>query len=103
MLEFQKHSAEFESRKIKIIAASTDPQDKAAETVNKYGITFAVGYGLSPAALSAASGAFFNPEKNFLHATGFIINPDARIENAVYSSRSIGRLTAKDCLAFIKS
>lgn len=103
MLEFQKTIAEFDRRHINVVAASADPVEEAANTVSKYGITFPVGYGLSPADVSTATGAFFNPEKHFIHAAGFIIGPDGKVENAVYSSRSIGRLTAKDCLAFIKS
>ncbi len=94
--------ADFEKRGIRIIAASSDPEEEAAKTVEKYGLTFAVGYGLIPAKVSSTTGAFYHPEKNFLHATGFIVSPEGKIENAVYSSRSIGRLTAKDCLAFIK-
>jgi peroxiredoxin len=94
--------AEFGKKNIRIIAASSDPEEEAAKTVDKYSLTFSVGYGLIPSEVSAITGAFFHPGKNFLHATGFIVGPEGKIENAVYSSRSIGRLAAKDCLAFVK-
>jgi hypothetical protein len=60
-----------------------------------------MGYGLNPLEISALTGAFYNERERYLHATGFIIGPDRKIEDAVYSSRSIGRLVAKDCLEFI--
>ncbi len=84
-----------------MIAASTDTWDEALGTVERYKLTFRIGYGLDPRQTSSLTGAFYNEKERYLHATGFIIGPDGRIENAVYSSRSIGRLVAKDCLEFI--
>jgi len=101
LLDFQRNIIEFEKKNITIIATSSDPEEEAVKTVDKYGLTFSVGYGLIPSKVSAVTGAFFNPQKNFLYATGFIIGPEGKIENSVYSSGSIGRLTAKDCLDFI--
>lgn len=102
MLDFQRSIAEFEKKNIRIIAASSDTEEDAGKTVDKYGLTFSVGYGLTPSEVSAITGAFFNLEKNHIQATGFIVSPEGKIENAVYSSSAIGRLTASDCLAFIK-
>ena len=102
MLDFQRSIAEFEKNNIRIIAASSDTKEEAGKTVDKYGLTFSVGYGLIPTEVSAITGAFFHPEKNFLHAAGFVVSPEGKIENAVYTSNAIGRLTASDCLAFIK-
>ncbi len=101
MLDFQKNMKEFEKRNIQVIAASADTWDQALGTVERYKITFRIGYGLNPREVSALTGAFYNEREKYLHATGFIIGPDGRIEDAVYSSRSIGRLVAKDCLEFI--
>ncbi len=92
---------EFEKRNIQVIAASADKWDQALGTVERYKLTFRIGYGLDPPEVSALTGAFFSKEEKYLHATGFVINPDGMIEDAVYSSRSIGRLVAKDCLEFI--
>ncbi len=102
MLDFQKNIKEFEKNNIGVVAASADSQEDARKTVEKYRLTFKVGFGLVPREVSAMTGAFYNEEKNFLHATGFIVDPEGKIENAVYSSRSVGRLVAKDCLNFIK-
>ena len=103
MLDFQKHTAEFSKKNIQVIAASADPWEKVLQTAERYKLTFMIGYGLNPPEISALTGAFYNARENYLHATGFIIGPDKKVENAVYSSRSIGRLVAKDCLEFIGS
>jgi peroxiredoxin len=101
LLDFQRSIAEFEKKNIRILAASSDTEEDAGKTVDKYGLTFSVGFGLIPSEVSAITGAFFNLEKNHLHATGFIVSPEGKIENAVYSSSAIGRLTASDCLSYI--
>jgi len=94
---------DFEKRDIQIIAASADSWEKAIHTAEMYRLSYTIGYGLDPAEVSALTGAFYNAQENYLHATGFIIGPDGKIEDAVYSSRSVGRLVAKDCLDFIGS
>jgi peroxiredoxin len=101
LLDFQRNIREFEKKNIQVIAASADTWDEALGTVERYRLTFRIGYGLKPRQVSMLTGAFYNERENYLHATGFIMGPDGRIEDAVYSSRSIGRLVAKDCLEFI--
>ncbi len=101
MLDFQRNVKKFEKRNIRVIAASADSWEKALQTVDIYKLTFKVGYGVNPREFSTLTGAFYSAKENYIHATGFIINPDGKIEDAVYSSRSVGRLVAKDCLEFI--
>ena len=83
------------------MTASVDPVDKAREKAEKSGVKFPVGLGLSARDFSEATGAFYDAEKGFLHAAGFILRPDGRIASAVYSTGAIGRLTASDCLAWV--
>lgn len=92
---------DFEKKNIQVIAASADPWEKAIQTAEVYKLTFTIGYGLNPAEVSGLTGAFYSARDNHLHATGFIIGAGGKIEDAVYSSRSIGRLIAQDCLDFI--
>ncbi len=94
---------DFTRKNIQVTAASADSWEKALQTVERYRLTFRIGYGLNPPEISALTGAFYNAKENYLHATGFILGPDGKIESAVYSSRSIGRLVAEDCLEFIGS
>ena len=87
---------------INLLAASVDKMDKALEMVNDYGIEFPVGCNLDPVAVSGLTGAFYDGEGRFLHAAGFIIDPDGKIVNAVFSTGPLGRLRAENCLAKIE-
>lgn len=69
--------------------------------VEKNGLAFPVAYGLNANEFCKLSGAFFHEKKGFIHATGFIMQPDGIIVNAVYSTGPIGRLTASDTLRLI--
>jgi len=91
----------FRQRNITVIAASSDTIDHARDTVRLYRLSFTVCYGLDPMEISSKTGAFYSEEDRNLHAAGFIIEPGGRIFNGVYSTRSIGRLTAKDCIGLI--
>ncbi len=84
------------------MAASVDSVEKAKETVQKEGITFPVGYGLVAEEVSKTTGAYYEPAKKFLHATGFVIRPNNTIAVACYSTAQIGRLVAKDVLNLIR-
>lgn len=101
MLDFRKHAEEFARYNIHVIAASSDTWEQAIQTAEQYKLNFRIGYGMDPTEFSSLTGAFINERENYIHATGFILGTDGRIMNAVYSSRSIGRLVAKDCLDFI--
>jgi len=101
LLDFQKNVRDFQRKGVQVTAASADTWEKALQTVERYRLTFTIGYGLAAAQVSALTGAFYNEREGYLHATGFIISPGGRVESAVYSSRSIGRLVARDCLDFI--
>ena len=102
MADFQSSYKEFESEGIKIVAASVDSVEKAKETVQKGGIAFPVGYGLVAEEVSKTTGAYYEPGKKFLHATGFIIRPDNTVAVACYSTGPVGRFTAKDVLNLIR-
>lgn len=101
MLDFKKHRDEFARYDIKVIAASSDTWEQAIQTAEQYKLNFRIGYGIDPRQFSSLTGAFINERENYIHATGFIIGLDGRIMIAVYSTRSVGRLVAKDCLNFI--
>ncbi|MGD0238093.1 MAG: peroxiredoxin, partial [Syntrophorhabdales bacterium] len=59
-------------------------------------------HGLNAKEISLKTGAFYEGKEGYLHATGFVINPEGTIVNAVYSTMAIGRLVAKDCLGLIR-
>ena len=102
LLDFQVSEELFRKLDIQVVAASVDPLDKAQKTVQELGLTFQVGYGLDAKAVSALTGAFYEDSPRHLHATGFLVSPSGKVFNAVYSSRSIGRLTAQDVATIVE-
>lgn len=102
MADFQSLIGEFEKENVKVIAGSVDSLEKTAEYIKKLGATFPVAYGMDAKSVSDLTGAFYEKDKKFLHATGFILRPDKTIEVAVYSSAMVGRFVAADVLGLIK-
>lgn len=85
-----------------MVAASTDPLEKAKETVSEHSLTLPVGYGLPLKETAATFGAFYEERRGFLQATGFVVKPDRSIVVAQYSSGPIGRLVWQDILGLIQ-
>jgi len=87
---------------ITVVAASTDPPEKAKETVRELSLTLPVGYGLPLKETAAALGAFYEERRNILQATGFVLRPDKTIAVSQYSSGPIGRLVWQDILGLVQ-
>jgi peroxiredoxin len=88
--------------RIAVVAASTDPREKAAETAAEHSLTFPVGYGLPLEETARLVGAFYEEKRGILHATGFVVKPDHTIAVAQYSSGPIGRLVWQDVLSLVQ-
>ncbi len=102
MADFQSHIYDFDEKKIKVIAASADSLEDALKSVERKKLTFPVAYGLDARAFAAMTGAFFDDARGYLQATGFILRPDGRVDQAVYSTGPIGRLAPADTLSLIE-
>jgi len=102
LADFQSLIKEFEAEEISIIAGSADPAEKAGETVKKNGITFPIVYGMNAEETSRITGAYYDKNRQYIHATGFLIRPDNTIETVCYSSGTIGRFVAQDLLNLVK-
>jgi hypothetical protein len=83
------------------VAFSVDPEDKAGEMAAKHEASFPVGFGVDAVSISSGTGCFYEAGKGFLHATGFILDPDGTIVIGVYSTGPLGRLEAETCLTTI--
>jgi peroxiredoxin len=99
---FEKARPKLEDEGIRVVAASTDPLDKATETVKAHAIGFPVGYGLPLKETAATLGAFYEEKRGFLQATGFVLKPDGTIAVSQYSSGPIGRLVWQDVLGLVQ-
>jgi peroxiredoxin len=99
---FEKARPRLAEEGLRVVAASTDPLDKATETVEQHGITFPVGYALPLTETAATLGAFYEERRGVLQATGYVLKPDHTIAVAQYSSGPIGRLVWQDVLALVQ-
>ena len=102
MAAFEKARPKLEEEGIRVIAATTDPLDKATETVKEHALSFPVGHGLPLKETAATLGAFYEQKRGFLQATGFVVKPDWTIAVSQYSSGPIGRLVWQDVLGLVQ-
>lgn len=101
MADYQARIGEFEEKNIHVMAASTESLEEAQKMIERRKLTYPVAYGLDAREFSSRTGAFFDERKGFLHATGFILDPEGKVREGVYSTGPIGRFTAGDALALI--
>jgi len=101
LADYQARLSDFDERGITVAASSVDSLDHAQKTVAQLGLGFPIAFGLNAPEFASLTGAFYEREKNYLHATAFIIKPDGLVSNATYSTGSIGRLTPADALRLI--
>jgi len=83
------------------LAASVDGIEDATKIVKDNQLTFPVAYGLDEKEVSSVTGAFYEEDKGFIHATGFLFNREGTIIVVSYSTGAIGRLNPQDCIALI--
>ena len=102
MAAFEAERESLAADGIRVVAASTDPADKAAGTVNELSLGFPVGYELPLVETAAAVGAFYEERRGILHGTGFVLRPGGVIAVAQYSSGAIGRLAPGDVAGLIR-
>ncbi len=102
MAPFERAQPKLAEEGISVVAASTDPLEKAKETVSEHSLTFPVGYGLPMKETAATLGAFYEERRNILQATGFVMKPDKTIVVSQYSSGPIGRLVWQDILGLVQ-
>ena len=102
MAAFARAQDKLREEGISVVAAATDPVEKAKETVSDLSLTLPVGYGLPLKETAATFGAFYEERRGVLQATGFVIKPDQTIAVALYSSGPIGRLVWQDVLALVQ-
>ena len=60
------------------------------------------GYGADAGAIAAATGAYISADSRYVQSTGFLLDPDGRVEIAVYSSGAIGRLVPDDVAGYVR-
>jgi peroxiredoxin len=87
---------------IKVVALSVDDQGEASALADRLRLPFPVGYGADAGAIAAATGAYTSADSRYVQSTGFLLDPDGRVEIAVYSSGAIGRLVPDDVAGYVR-
>ncbi len=101
MADYQANLDQARAAGISVYAISTDPLDKAQQTVDKSGLTFPVVYGVDGPATAAALACWYEEKRNIIQPAAFIIDPDRNLLNVTYTSGPIGRLQIKDALGLV--
>ncbi len=84
-----------------MVAASVDPIEDVAALRAGLHVGYPMYGEVDPKAIADATGAFIQTTGDrppFLHATGFLIDPDGNVVNALYSTGQLGRLTASETI-----
>lgn len=102
LADYQEHLAELAEVQTSVVALSTDPEDKATESVENQKVTFPVLYGLEIPRDGDTIGAYYETERGIFHATNFILSPSRKVAHATYSTGPVGRIVAADAMGVIK-
>ena len=98
---FQRASEKLAEAGIKVVALSVDDEATTVGTIEKFKLSFPVGHSASAEKVASITGAYTNYSPRYLQTTDFLLAPDGKILNAVYSSGPIGRLVAEDVIGMV--
>ena len=98
---FQRAGEKLTEAGIKVVALSVDDEATTKATIEKHRLSFPVGHSADVDGVAAITGAYTNQSPRYLQTTGFLLTPDGKVANAVYSSGPIGRLVADDVIGMV--
>jgi peroxiredoxin len=96
---FSEHLEALGKLGAKVIAATTEPLEKAQEMADK--ITFPLAYGVTREQADQL-GAWWEDRRQIIQPSNFVLNDSGKVLSASYSSGPIGRLEAVDAVRFIE-
>ena len=98
MAGFEKLRPELDALGIKVLAASTDPLEKAREVAAD--LSFPVAYGVTREQADRL-GAWWEDRRAIIQPSEFLLNADGTVRSATYSSGPIGRIDAADVVKLV--
>lgn len=101
MADFQSHLDELRDKDASVLALSTDPPEKASETVAQERLGFPIVCGLTLPEDADRIGAFSDAKRNIIEPANFLLGPDRRILLASYAAGPLGRMGAEEILQVI--
>ncbi|HET6738096.1 MAG TPA: hypothetical protein VFH76_04155, partial [Kribbella sp.] len=99
---FQRAASPLDEVGVRVAALSVDDEAATADVIAKHKLKFPVGYGADATAVSSLTGAFVNPDPEYLQSTGFVLDPEGKVVVSVYSSGAIGRLVPEDVAGLVR-
>ncbi|MEV4261140.1 peroxiredoxin family protein [Kribbella sp. NPDC049584] len=99
---FQRATSSLDEVGVRVAALSVDDEATTAELIARHKLAFPVGFGADAAAVADLTGAFVNPDPQYLQSTGFVLDPDGKVVVSVYSSGAIGRLVPEDVAGLVR-
>jgi peroxiredoxin len=98
---FQRASEKLAEAGVKVVALSVDDEATTVGTIEKFQLSFPVGHSADAEKVAAMTGAYINDSPRYLQTTDFLLVPDGKILNAVYSSGPLGALVAQDVIGMV--
>jgi peroxiredoxin len=98
---FQRASEKLAATGIKVVALSVDDEATTVGTIEKFKLSFPVAHSANAEKVAAITGAYTNETPRYLQTTDFLLAPDGKILNAVYSSGPMGSLVAEDVIGMV--
>ena len=99
MVDFAVHGGLFIDAGIKVVAASVDSVEKTTALKEGLHVGYPMYAEVDAAAVCEATGAFMQTgDRTFMHATGFLVDPEGLVSRACYSTGPIGRFTSSELL-----
>jgi peroxiredoxin len=98
---FQRASEKLADAGIKVAALSVDDEATTIGTIKKFKLSFPVGHSADADKVASITGAYTNESPRYLQTTGFLLAPEGKILNAVYSSGPLGSLVAEDIVGMV--
>ena len=98
---FQRATEKLAEAGVKVVALSVDDEATTVGTIEKFQLSFPVGHSADAEKVAAMTGAYINDSPRYLQTTDFLLVPDGKILNAVYSSGPMGALVAADVIGMV--
>src|SRR5258708_19914427 len=98
---FQRASDKLAETGIKVIALSVENEATTIGTIEKHKLRFPVGHSADADQVAALTGAYTNYVPRYLQSTRFLLDPDGRLLNELYSIAPIARLVPVDAIIML--